>query len=181
MDARGDLRALQAGEAAAVAARRSAWAAQLPQIAAFGGLSYYGHDTPWGSGSGDWTVGVAVRWNVFPALGGVGAVRKASAEQEAARARHEGARRQAEVEVLTAERLLGAARQGAVVAERAEGESREALAQAELRYQTGVAPITELLDVQAAATTATLNLLTARRDVLLAQAALDFAYGAHDR
>ncbi|MEX2047945.1 MAG: TolC family protein, partial [Gemmatimonadota bacterium] len=124
---------------------------------------------------------VAVRWNVFPALGGVGAVRKASAEQEAARARHEAARRQAEVEVLTAERLLGAARQGAVVAERAEGESREALAQAELRYETGAAPITELLDVQSAVTTATLNLLTARRDVLLAYAALDFAYGAHDR
>ncbi|MEX2047944.1 MAG: TolC family protein, partial [Gemmatimonadota bacterium] len=74
-DARGDLRALRAGEEAAAAARRSAWAAQLPQVAAFGGLSYYGHDTPWGSGSGDWTVGVAVRWNVFPALGGVGAVR----------------------------------------------------------------------------------------------------------
>jgi outer membrane protein TolC len=38
-----------------------------------------------------------------------------------------------------------------------------------------------LLDVQAAATTATLNHLSARRDVLLAQAALDFAYGVHDR
>ena len=39
----------------------------------------------------------------------------------------------------------------------------------------------ELLDVQAAATGATLNLLNARRDLLLAGAALDFAYGAYDR
>jgi len=50
-----------------------------------------------------------------------------------------------------------------------------------VRYRTGAAPITELLDVQSAATTATLNLLMARRDLLLAQAALDFAYGVNDR
>ncbi|MDH4046379.1 MAG: TolC family protein, partial [Gemmatimonadota bacterium] len=67
------------------------------------------------------------------------------------------------------------------VAGRAEGEAREALSQAELRYRTGAAPITELLDVQAAATAASLNHLTARRDLLLAQAALDFAYGVHDQ
>jgi len=181
IEARGDLRALHAGEAAAAAARKSAWAAQLPQLAAFGGLSYHGHDAPWSSGSGDWTLGVAVRWNVFPALGGVGAVRKAAALEDAARARRDDAQRQAEVEVLSAERLLAAAEQGVEVAERAEAEAGEALAQAELRYAQGAAPITELLDVQTAATTATLNLLTARRDVLLARAALDFAYGAHDR
>jgi outer membrane protein len=181
VDARGDIRALRAGEEATESARRSAWAAQLPQLAAFGGLTYHGRGTPWGVGSGDWTVGVAVRWNVFPALGGVAAVRKASATEDAARARHEAARRDAEVEVLTAERLLAAASEGAEVAARAEAESQEALAQATLRYETGTAPITELLDVQAAATGAALNLLTARRDVLLARAALDFAYGAHDR
>jgi outer membrane protein TolC len=181
VDARGDLRALDAGRDAASAARKGAWAAQLPQIGAFGVLSHHGHDAPWGSGSGDWTLGIALRWNVFPALGGIAAVRKASAEHDAAAARYEGARRTAEVEVLAAERMLQAARDGTAVAARAETEAREALAQAQVRYRTGAAPITELLDVQSATTTASLNLLTARRDLLLAQAALAFAYGVHDR
>jgi outer membrane protein TolC len=126
-------------------------------------------------------VGIALRWNVFPALGGIAAVRKASAEQEAAAARYESARRTAEVEALAAERMLQAARDGVAVAARAEAEAGEALAQARVRYRTGAAPITELLDVQSATTTATLNLLTARRDLLLAQAALAFAYGVHDQ
>lgn len=181
IDARGDVRALGAGREASAAARKSAWSAQLPQVAAFGSLAHYAHDTPWGGGSGDWTVGIALRWNVFPALGGVAAVRKAAAEQEAAGARYDAARRTAEVEVLAAGRMLEAARDGVVVAAQAEAESREALVQAELRYTSGAAPITELLDVESAATTAALNLLTARRDLLVAQAALAFAYGVHDR
>jgi len=181
IDVRGDLRALEAGAAAANNARKSAWAAQFPQIGAFGALAYHGHDTPWGSGSGNWTVGIALRWSLFPALGGVAAVRKASAEHDAAAARYDAARRKAEVEVLQAERMLHAAREGAQVAERAAREAEEALNQARVRYRTGASPITELLDVQSAATTATLNLLTARRDLQLAQAALAFAYGVNDR
>lgn len=181
VDERGDLRALGARHGAAEAARKTAWAAQLPQIGAFGGLTYHGRDTPWSSGSGDWTVGVTVRWNVFPALSGLAAVRRATHEQEAASHRYEAARRDAEVEVLTAERSLEAARQGVTVAARAVADAREALAQAEVRYRTGAAPITELLDVQSAATQSTLNLASARRDVRVAEAGLDFAYGAYDR
>lgn len=181
LDARGDLRALDAGRDAAGAARKSAWAAQLPQVGAFGGLTHHGHDTPWSSGSGDWTVGISVRWNLFPALSGVAAVRRATAEQEAAGQRYEAARRSAEVEVVSAERMLEAARQGASVAARASNEAREALTQAQVRYRTGAAPITELLDVQSAATQSTLSLASARRDVLMAEAALAFAYGAYDR
>jgi len=181
VEARGDLRALDAGREAAEGARKSAWAAQLPQVGAFGGLTYHGHETPWSSGSGDWTLGISVRWNVFPALSGVAAVRRASADREAAGQRYEAARRAAEVEAISAERMLEAARAGAEVAGRAELEAREALAQAQVRYRTGAAPITELLDVQSATTQATLNLATARRDVLLAEAALAFAYGAYDR
>jgi outer membrane protein TolC len=181
IDARGDLRALEAGRDAAGAARKSAWAAQLPQLGAFGTIAYHGHDAPWNTGSGDWTLGIALRWNVFPALSGIAAVRKATAERDAAAARHDAALRRAEVEVLEATRMLDAARQGAEVAARAAREAGEALAQAQLRYRTGAAPITELLDVQSAAMNATLSHLNARRDLLLAQAALDFAYGVHDR
>jgi hypothetical protein len=41
--------------------------------------------------------------------------------------------------------------------------------------------MTELLDVQAAATAATMNLLVARHDVLVTGATVDFAYGVQDR
>ncbi len=85
------------------------------------------------------------------------------------------------MEVLQARRMLEAAEQGAVVAGRAAMEARTALDQARARYATGTAPITELLDVQAASTNATLSELAARRDLVLAHAALDLAYGVFDR
>ncbi len=97
------------------------------------------------------------------------------------RAEREAAFRQAEVEVLQARRMLAAAEEGAEVAARAAEEARIALEQARTRYTTGTAPITELLDVQAAATNATLSELAARRDLVLAHAALDLAYGVFDR
>lgn len=89
--------------------------------------------------------------------------------------------RQAEVEVLQAQRMLEAAEDGAVVASRAAQEAQVALEQARARYTSGTAPVTELLDVQAASTNATLSELSARRDLVLAHAALDLAYGVFDR
>jgi outer membrane protein TolC len=178
---RGDLRALRSGAGAAGLAVKGAWAAQLPQVAAFGAVSHHGHEAPWGTGSGDWTVGIGVRWAVFPALSGVAAVRRAQADAFSARARLEAAGRQAQVEAAAARRMVEAARAGAAVAAEAAEEAATALEQARLRYRTGAAPITELLDVQAATTHATLNHLSARHDLLLAQALLDFAYGAYDR
>jgi outer membrane protein TolC len=77
--------------------------------------------------------------------------------------------------------MLEAASQGARVAGEAAEEAQTALDQARLRYRTGTSPITELLDVQAAATNATLSMLAARRDLLVAHAALDLAYGVYDR
>ncbi|MDH3570127.1 MAG: TolC family protein, partial [Gemmatimonadota bacterium] len=114
-------------------------------------------------------------------LAGAGAVRAAKAESEAAEARREASERQAALEVLEATRMLTAARARVRVAGAAELEGREALEQARLRYRTGAAPITELLDVQAAATNAALNYLAARRDLHVVAAALDLAYGVYDR
>ena len=59
---RGDLNALRLGGEAAAAAVRSAWAKNLPSLALFGSYSYYGQSSPWGTGSGDWTIGFGVRW-----------------------------------------------------------------------------------------------------------------------
>jgi outer membrane protein TolC len=181
LDARADLEAFRLGAEAAGIDVKRAWASQLPSIAAFGAVAYNGHDTPWGEGSGNWTVGIGLRWPIFHALSGVGAVKSAKAEARAAEARQEAAERQAALEVQEASRLFEAAREGAAVAAVAAAEAAEALEHASLRYRTGAAPITELLDVEAAAVVARLNLLAARRDLFVAQAALDFAYGVNDR
>jgi outer membrane protein len=178
---RGDLQAYSAGAAAASSGVKKAWASQLPALAAFGAVGHYAKDTPFGNGSGDWTIGIGLSWTPFNGLAGVGAVRAAKAEEIAVAAERDAALRQAEVEVLQARRMLEAAEEGAEVAARAAQEAKVALEQARARYNTGTAPITELLDVQAASTNATLSELAARRDLVLAHAALDLAYGVFDR
>jgi outer membrane protein TolC len=178
---RGDITAYRLGSDAASSMVKSAWSKNLPAIAAFGHAGYYGQSSPWGEGGSNWTIGIGLRWNLFPGLAGVGAVKKAKAEHHAALARYEAAERQAEVEVQSAHRMLEAATEGVEVATAADQEALEALEQARLRYSTGTSSITELLDVQAAATGATLKMHSARRDMLVARAALDFAYGVNDR
>ena len=180
-ESRGDLQAFTAGAEAASSGVKKAWASQLPALAAFGSVGHYGKDAPFGNGSGDWTVGIGLSWNPFQGLSGVGAVRAAKAEERAVQAQRESAFRQAELEVLQARRMLEAAQERARVAAAAASEAAVALEQARLRYRTGTAPITELLDVQAATTNATLSELAARRDLLVAHAALDLAYGVFDR
>jgi outer membrane protein len=178
---RGDLQAYTAGEEAAAKGVKKAWASQLPSLAAFGAVGHYAQDAPFGNGSGDWTVGIGLSWTPFNGLAGVGSVRAAKAEEAAVKAERNAAYRQAEVEVLQALRMVEAAGEGASVASRAAAEGRVALVQAQARYTSGTAPITELLDVQAASTNATLSELSARRDLVLAHAALDLAYGVFDR
>jgi outer membrane protein TolC len=178
---RGDLRAYSAGLEAASKGVKKAWASQLPALAAFGAVGHYSQDGPFGAGSGDWTIGVGLRWNPLKGLAGVGDIKAARAEEDAVKWERDAAYRQAEVEVLQALRLLEAADRGADVAARASDEAQVALEQARARYAAGTAPITELLDVQAAATNAHLSELSARRDLILAHAALDLAYGVFDR
>jgi outer membrane protein TolC len=178
---RGDLQAYTAGVEAASSGVKMAWASQLPAIAAFGSVGHYAQDAPFKDGSGDWTVGIGLSWNPFQGLSGVGKVRAAKAEERAVQAKRDAAFNQAELEVLQARRMLDAARDRAQVAADASREAEIALEQARVRYRTGTSPITELLDVQAAATNTKLSELAARRDLLLAHAALDLAYGVFDR
>src|SRR6266511_3442394 len=179
--ARSDVQALALGERAAALGIRRAWAQNLPSITAFGTLAGHSRPAPLSAGSGDWTVGVALVWRPFAGLSGVGAVARARAEHDAAAARRETAERTAELEIGRTARLHGAALRAVAVATDALREATEALAQAELRYRTGAAPITEVLDVQAALTNAQLDLLAARHDVLVLRGAYDFANGAFDQ
>ena len=181
LDRRSDLEAYRYGEDAANLQVKQAWWSQLPAIAAFGSLGHYSQSAPFSEGAGNWTVGIGLSWPILRGLSGAGAVRAARAEYRAAAAQRDAAERQAHVEVMEAARMLEAARQRVTVAAAAEEEARQALEQAQLRYRTGAAPITELLDVQAAQTNASLNHLAARRDLLVAAAALDLAYGVYDQ
>lgn len=178
---RGDLQAHSAGVAAASSTVKKAWASQLPAIAAFGAVGHHARNAPFGGGSGDWTIGIGVSWTPFQGLAGLGSVRAAKAERTAATAERDAAFRQAEVEVLQARRMLEAAAGRVAVTARATTEAEVALEQARARYVSGLVPITELLDVQAASTNATLSELAGRRDLVLAHAALDLAYGVFDR
>ncbi len=181
MDGRGDLAAAAHVEAAAAAGVRRAWSQNLPSVAVFGSVAYHARTGPWTNGSDDWTIGFQASWSILRGLAGVGSVREARARSAAATARALAARDQAELEVSAARRTLAAAQARVRVAAAAAEEARQALAQAELRYEQGTSPIAELLDVQAAATAAALNALASRRDLFVAQAALDFAYGVFDR
>jgi len=181
LDRRGDLQAYRIGEDAASLQVKQAWWSQLPAVAAFGSLGHYSQSAPFSSGSGNWTFGIGVSWPILHGLSGAGAIRSAKAEYRAAAAQREAAERQAHLEVLEATRMLEAAGQRVDVAAAAETEAQQALEHAQLRYRTGAAPITELLDVQAAATNASLNHLAARRDLFVAAAALDLAYGVYDQ
>ncbi len=181
IETRGDLVAYRIGADAADLQVKRAWWSQLPSIAAFGSLAHHAKSAPFSDGSGNWTVGIGLSWPILKGLAGPGKVQAARAEHRAAIAKWEAAERQAQLEVQEASRMLEAARGRVTVASAAETEAHAALDQARLRYETGAAPITELLDVQAAQTAATLNHLSARRDLFVAAAALDLAYGAYDQ
>jgi outer membrane protein TolC len=181
LEERGDLRAYRFGEDAAGLQVKQAWWSQLPRLAAFGSITHYGRNAPFGDGSGDWTVGIGLSWPILKGLAGPGQVRAAKAEYRAAAARREAAERQAHLETQHATRMLEAATARVEVAAAAEREAAKALDQARLRYRTGASPITELLDVQAAQTAATLSHLAARRDLFVAAAAVDLAYGVYDQ
>ena len=181
LETRGDLAALDQGIRAAQLGVRRAWAANLPSLALFGTVAQHSHVGPGNGGSGDWTVGIGLQWRPFAGLSGAGAVARARAERDAVAARREAALRQARFEVAQSERLHAAALLRTRVAQAARAEAVEALQQAALRYRTGAAPVTELLDVQAALTNADLDLLAARHDVLVAAALYDFANGVFDR
>lgn len=178
---RGDLAALEQGVRASELGVRRAWAASFPSVALFGNLAQHSHAGRVQGGSGDWTVGVGLVWRPFSGLANVGAIARARAERDAAQARREAAVLQARLELAQSERLHEAALRRMAVARAARAEALVALDQARLRYRTGAATISELLDVQAARTDADLDLLAARHDVLVAAALLDFANGVFDQ
>jgi multidrug efflux system outer membrane protein len=174
---RADLLAMQAAldaREASVLRAKSQW---IPSVAAFGNLRWHDDDLGVASGPSHWTMGLVVRWVPFRGLSDVGALRRAEAEREGARAELEIAGRRAGAEV----RAASAEREAAVAALHAADagllQAAQAARAAASRYAEGAATITELLAVRAAESSQRLTRLHALFQARAATAALQLAQG----
>jgi outer membrane protein TolC len=178
---RADLAALRAAVGArdaGVLRARSQW---LPSVAAFGNLSWHDRDIGLAGGPRHWTAGLMVRWVPFRGLAGVGALRRAQADREAARAHLEAAERRAAAEVRAAEAERAAAGTVFESASIALVQVSQAARAATSRYDAGAATISELLAVRAAESSQRLALLQALYQARVAGAALVLALGGTPR
>lgn len=178
---RADLLALRAAldaREANVLGARSQW---IPSVAAFGNLRWHDDDLGVASGPSHWTMGLVVRWVPFRGLSDLGALRRAEAEREGARAELEIAGRRAGAEV----RAASAEREAAVAALRAAEagllQASQAARAAGSRYAEGAATITELLAVRAAESSQRLARVQALFQARVATAALQLALGETPR
>jgi outer membrane protein TolC len=157
-----------------VAAER---ATALPRVDAFGTLGASG--TELGRRNSDHTVGIAVTLELFdrarPAR-----VAAARADLDTARAGEAIARDAATIEAVTLWHRLHAARESAVVAERAVTQAEAAARIVGDRYEQGLTTITEQLNAQSAVVTARFELLAARYEAVIAKAELLRATGDLD-
>lgn len=179
--ARADLAALREGVAAreaAVLRARSQW---LPSLGAFGSLSWHDPSAGVANGPRHWTAGLMLRWMPFRGLADVGALRRASADREAARAELEAAERRAAAEVRAAAAEREAAIAGYRAADVALTQAAQAARAATARYDAGAATISELLAVRAAESSQRLARLQALYQARVADAALVLAQGGTPR
>ena len=172
------LRAAVGARDAGVLRARSQW---IPSVAAFGSLRWHDRDVGLGVGPRHWTAGLLVRWVPFRGLAGVGALRRAQADREAARAQLEAAERRAAAEVRAAEAERSAAGAAFESASIALVQASQAARAATSRYEAGVATISELLAVRAAESSQRIASLQALYQARVADAALVLALGGTPR
>ncbi len=131
----------------------------------------------WINGSGDYTVGASVTFNLFDA--GRGArIAQARAAVGAATAETESLRNRIRLEVVRSRRQCLMARERIVVAERSIGQAAEALRIVRDRYREGLTTITEVLRAETALTRARLQSLVARHDLYVGYASLLLTTGS---
>ena len=178
---RPDLAALRAGvraRDAGVLRARSQW---LPSVAAFGNLSWHDRDLGLARGPRHWTAGLLVRWVPFRGLAGLGALRRAEAEREGARAQLGAAERRAAAEVRAATAERAAAETAFIAANTALLQATQAARAAASRYDAGAATISELLAVRSAESSHRLASLHALYQARVAAAALLLDLGGTPR
>ncbi len=177
LDGRSDLLAHREKAEAAGKMVGVARGSMLPHLNLSAEKNYYSQDKLFGDDARSWTVGIYATWNVFGGLGNLGALKKARAEQRAARYMLDFQERQARVEATEAWLGARAAREKVTVARGAVEAARESLRIVSNQYREGLASMVDLLDVQAAATSAEGNLVQAVHDYDVGLARLAYASG----
>jgi outer membrane protein TolC len=148
---------------------RGARSEYLPRVDLFTSAGASRHD--WLNGSGDYTVGVSVTFQLFDA-GRSSRVAQARAAAEMASGERDHLQQQVRYEVVEARQRVRTAAERMVVAERTTERATEALRIVQDRYREGLTTMTELLRAQTALTRARLQVLATRYDYYVGYAAL---------
>jgi len=172
---RGDLRAADLEAQQALQGVKAARGAYWPEVGLM--ASYDWNTEAWQNYGENWAVGVQVRLPLFDGGGRSGRLLTASARERQAASAREDLRLRVRVEAQDAWfRARAALKRSAVTADAA-AQARENLRIVELRYQEGLAAITDLLDADTALLTAELTRAAALHDERVAFARLDRAMG----
>lgn len=172
---RGDLRAAMLQGEQAVQGVSMARADYAPQI---GLMAAYEWDTQdWGRTGKNWMAGVQLRLPLFDGGARAGRLQTAKAQEFQAQMASEDLRRKTEVEVREAWLRARAAAERVGVTAGAAGQAKENQRIVALRYQEGMASITDLLDADTALTVAELTRSQAVHDLLVERARLAWATG----
>ena len=159
--ARDDVRAAQAGVAAASADRRRAASTMLPRVNGFARYDWNDPRTLY-AGTKNWTVGVMASWSVFGGNAELADLAATSARADAARAGLDAVQAQSRLERDDAARRLTVSLERLTLAGQSAEQSREAYRLVQKRYDGGLATIAELLAAEASATGASLANVAAR-------------------
>ena len=157
--------AIESGQAGVRGARSE----YLPRVDLFTSAGASRHD--WINGSGDYTVGVSVTFQLLDA-GRRSRVAQAQAAAGIASGERDHLLQQVRYEVVEARQRVRTAAERIVVAERTTERATEALRIVQDRYREGLTTMTELLRAQTALTRARLQVLAARYDYYVGYAGL---------
>ncbi len=177
LEKRGDLKALALQAQQALRGVTMAKADYWPQV---GAMAAYEQDTQaWSPGAwGDnWMVGVQLKLALFDGGGRAGRLETARAQETQVQQALLDAQQKVRVDVKSAWLRAQAAAQRVAVTTESEAQARENQRIVALRYQEGMASITDLLDADTALTAASLTRNQAIHDELVERARLEWAMG----
>ena len=166
---RADLRAADAGLAAARADADRARSTYLPRLNSFARYDWNSAARLYG-GDRNWTAGVVASWSPFAGAGDLADVQATAGRAEVAKAQAEAARANARLEIEQTRTALIVALTRLEIAERAAAQSAEAHRIVGRKYEGGLANVSELLDAQATETQSALGLSQARWSAIAAGA-----------
>jgi len=141
------------------ARRADAWRARAAYLPRLNGFARYDWNDPTGffANQKNWTVGVMASWSPFTGANEISGTRATAGRARAAEAEHEAASAQAALEQERTRSELQVALAQLDIAERAVAQSAEAHRIVSLKYDGGIATISELLEASALETQSRLS------------------------